>query len=192
MVAQTTVGLTFPVDEFHYSVLQGPPLFQRETVVAVVLDELFDAFSLTLATLPGLPGTVSGPFLVVDRRSHCLLAGAQSDDRRSSCAVKWYRLGATRQGVAQPFARRKVGDGTVPLVAIAKTNFLFLDSNASLALRWQARRDRSDAVGDHHFVVFVLDDVAMPDIESVQVERGPDRGFFTRIRNHRILEAPFP
>lgn len=50
----------------------------------------------------------------------------------------------------------------------------------------------SDAVGSHRLVVFVLHDVAMPDVEPGLVELRFDAGNLPWVRDHGVLEAALP
>src|SRR5215510_3072837 len=57
------------------------------------------------------------------------------------------------------------------------------------------RRRTFDLANDewaHHLVVFVLENVAMPDESPLSNERHLEARDLTRIDNHRILSAPFP
>jgi hypothetical protein len=52
--------------------------------------------------------------------------------------------------------------------------------------------DRTDSEWPHHFVVLVLDDVAMPHELPGVIEFSPDAGDFTRIGDDGVLEPGFP
>src|SRR5512135_3542036 len=54
------------------------------------------------------------------------------------------------------------------------------------------RLRRSDAVRPHHFVVLVLDDVAVPDELAGRRERRFDAGDLARQRDDGVLAAAFP
>jgi hypothetical protein len=49
--------------------------------------------------------------------------------------------------------------------------------------------DGADVVGAHHFIVFMLDDVAVPDKETRYVKAGADARDLARIGDDRILPA---
>src|SRR5262249_8353992 len=49
-----------------------------------------------------------------------------------------------------------------------------------------------DDVRPHHLVVLVLDDVAVPDVQSRYVERGPDGRDVSGVGEDGMLEARFP
>ena len=50
----------------------------------------------------------------------------------------------------------------------------------------------TDPEGPHHLVVFVLDDVAVPDELPWRIELGPDACHLARIGSDGVLEAGFP
>jgi hypothetical protein len=52
--------------------------------------------------------------------------------------------------------------------------------------------DRADAVGAHHLVVFVFDDVAVPDELSWVREPDAEAGYLAGIGDERVLEAALP
>src|SRR5207237_10704944 len=51
---------------------------------------------------------------------------------------------------------------------------------------------RTNRIGPHHLVVFVLEDVAMPDELSRMIERRLHSGDFIGIGHYRVLGAGFP
>jgi hypothetical protein len=50
----------------------------------------------------------------------------------------------------------------------------------------------ADAVGPHHLIVLVVDDVAMPGVQTCDVESRFDAGDLTRIRDDSVFEAALP
>src|SRR6188474_3587012 len=50
----------------------------------------------------------------------------------------------------------------------------------------------ADAVRPHHFIVLVLDDVAMPDELAGRIELRPHASDLSGIGNHGVLEASLP
>src|SRR5258707_90961 len=49
--------------------------------------------------------------------------------------------------------------------------------------------ERTDRVWPHHLVVFVLEDVTVPDVLASTIETCLDPDDFARIANHRVLRA---
>jgi hypothetical protein len=59
-----------------------------------------------------------------------------------------------------------------------------LDTQKLFRLPWL---DRSDAVRAHHFVIFVFDDVAVPDELAGRVELAAHAGHLSGVGDHGIL-----
>ena len=57
---------------------------------------------------------------------------------------------------------------------------------------WSINRDRSNMKRPHHFIVFMLNNMTMPDIIASKVKLHFDSSNFTRIGNDSVFKTGLP